>query len=81
MTKLNTINQMVREFERIINGIKIVRLFKVEESGDWHDAPLKWKVEGPKLEVQKFATKKEATRYASIRRTSKDQTEAFRRYT
>lgn len=43
----------------------IERLQSPEHSGDWHDKPLRWKVNGP--EVQKFATKRDAKLWARFR--------------
>ena len=38
-------------------------------AGDWHDKPLKWEAAGPgERERQCFATKKDATVYAKLRR-------------
>lgn len=48
--------------------ITVSRLDCFERSGDWHDKPLRWRVDGPGAEVQKFSTKKDAERYARLRR-------------
>lgn len=47
-----------------------------EASGDWHDKPSRYAVKGPGAEVQKFSTKKDAQKYASLRRKAATQTEA-----
>lgn len=57
--------------------IKITQLFRIEASGDWHDAPLKWQVAGPNQEVQKFGRKADAKLYAKIRRKASTQAEAI----
>lgn len=49
-------------------------------AGDWHDKPLRYVVSGPRSEQQMFSTKKNAQRYASIRRRSSDQMEAINKY-
>lgn len=51
-----------------------------EHCGDWHDKPLRYSVQGPANEIQKFSTKKEAIRYRSIRRQSATQHEAIRAF-
>lgn len=48
-----------------------------EGCGDWHDRPLRYKVSGPGTETQKFCTKADSKRYASIRKRSADQTTAI----
>ncbi len=53
----------------------ISRLERPEQSGDWHDKPLRWKVQ-TNNEVQKFATKKGAELYARIRRKATSDVEA-----
>lgn len=60
--------------------IRIEKLAHIERDGDWHDAPLRWIVIGPETEAQKFSTKKEATLYARIRRSSSEQAVAISRY-
>lgn len=55
---------------------KIAPLFH----GDWHDKPLRYEVRGPGVDLQRFSTKKDALRYASIRRKSADQNEACNRF-
>ena len=53
----------------------ITKLDRPEQSGDWHDKPLRWKVQTGN-EVQKFATKKGAELYARIRRKATSDVEA-----
>lgn len=60
--------------------ISVSQMDSLEFAGDWHDKPLKWIVNGPSQEVQKFSTKKDAMRYASIRRKSASFAEACSRY-
>lgn len=57
--------------------IRIEKLERPEHQGDWHDKPLKWQAVGPGSEVQKFATKADATLYARIRRKFATQQEAI----
>jgi hypothetical protein len=57
--------------------ISIVKLDGPEPCGDWHDKPLRWKVVGPELEIQKFSTKKSAALYVRLRRKAKSQGEAI----
>ncbi len=46
-------------------------------SGDWHDRPGKWQVNGPESEMQTgFPTRKEAEMYAKCRRHSTSANEA-----
>lgn len=50
---------------------KIITITKLERElhdGDWHDAPLRWKVQVEGAEHQHFSTKKQAQRWASLRR-------------
>jgi hypothetical protein len=49
-------------------------------SGDWHDQPLRWEVVGPASERQMFATKRDATTYARMRRNSGTQQVAIRQF-
>ena len=58
----------------------VVYAIEPEHHGDWHDKPLRYSVRGPGAEVQKFSTKKEAQRYASIRRRSADRQAAYHTY-
>ncbi len=60
--------------------ITITKLVNPMHVGDWHDAPLKWTVNGPYNEVQHFETKKNALRYVSIRRKTSDPVEINRQY-
>lgn len=53
-----------------------IEAIKPEAWGDWHDKPLRYAVKGPGAEVQKFSTKKDALKYASIRRKAATQAEA-----
>lgn len=57
-------------------AVNIEKLSRPEQSGDWHDKPLRWCVRGPGVEVQKFSTKKDALKYRSVRRKSFDFTAA-----
>jgi hypothetical protein len=59
---------------------KVEKLPVPERSGDWHDAPLKWKVVGPGAEVQKFSRKADAALYARIRGRRADMASAGRAY-
>jgi len=60
--------------------IKVVQLETEIHDGDWHDAPLRWSVQGPGSELQNFETKKKALKYASIRRKSSDSNAACNAY-
>lgn len=60
--------------------IEVVALPFPLRDGDWHDRPLRWKVQGPGNEVQNFVTKKDALRYRSIRKRSFSFTEAVKAY-
>jgi len=61
--------------------ITIAKLERFDYSqGDWHDAPLRYAVNGPSSECQKFSTKKAAQKYASLRRRSSDQSAAIKAY-
>jgi hypothetical protein len=51
-----------------MNSVKIIKLARPEYCGDWHDKPLKWKAQGPGIEVQKFSTQRDAKLYARFRR-------------
>lgn len=48
--------------------ITVSKLDCFERSGDWHDKPIRWRVDGPGAEVQKFSTRKDAELYARLRR-------------
>jgi len=61
-------------------AITISPLAKPIYSGDWHDKPLRWSVDGPNTEVQQFSTKKDATLYRRIRRQSASLLEASNRF-
>ena len=54
----------------LAQGITITKLAQPEPCGDWHDKPLRWQVEGPGTELQKFCTKADAKLYATIRSRS-----------
>lgn len=58
-------------------NIIVSRLPQPEHAGDWHDKPLRWSVDGPREECQKFSTRKDAEAYARIRRRSSDQLDAI----
>ena len=60
--------------------VTVSRLPRPEHQGDWHDRPARWSVEGPRAELQKFPTRKEAELYARIRRRSTDQWSAINAY-
>ena len=60
-------------------AITIIRI-PTQASGDWHDKPLRWAVNGPAGEVQKFSTRKEACRYKSLRFQSYDQKIAIEKF-
>jgi hypothetical protein len=65
---------------KIVAKITVTKMEKPEQSGDWHDQPVRWQVNGPKTEVQKFSTKADATLYARLRRNSSDFNEASEAY-
>ena len=56
--------------------VNIARLERPVHAGDWHDAPSRWEAAGPANERQIFSTRKEAEKYARIRRRSADFTTA-----
>lgn len=60
--------------------VRTSRMDKPQASGDWHDKPLRWIVNGPDSEVQQFSTKKDALLYARIRRGAASQQEAMNHY-
>jgi hypothetical protein len=66
-------------FNPVGSAIRIAAI-KPEHCGDWHDKPVRYSVTGPNAEVQKFSTKKEAERYARMRRRAESQNEAMNRY-
>jgi hypothetical protein len=51
-----------------------------ERSGDWHDKPLRYAVNGPGNEVQKFPTKRSAENYRTVRRKAATMSEAIAAY-
>jgi hypothetical protein len=53
-----------------------VQAIRSEACGDWHDKPVRYSVTGPNNELQKFSTKKDALKYASLRRRAASQQEA-----
>jgi hypothetical protein len=55
------------------------RLERAYHQGDWHDKPLRYEVIVSGELRQCFSTKKDATRYASLRRRSIDQVSAISR--
>ena len=61
-------------------NITITKLSSPVHSGDWHDAPLKWSVNGPLTERQLFATKRDATIYKRLRRSAQSVQAATRAY-
>jgi hypothetical protein len=60
-----------------IGGCLVRKLKAPEQSGDWHDKPLKWEVYGPGKECQKFQTRVGARFYAMLRNAAKDQPSAI----
>ena len=60
--------------------ITVTRLDQPYHSGDWHDKPLAWAVDGPGLEVQHFSTRKNAELYARCRRKASGMNEASNLY-
>lgn len=60
--------------------ITVTKLACEEHWGDWHDKPLRWSVNGPRSECQKFSTKREAMQYATLRSRSSSQFEAIKAY-
>lgn len=61
-------------------NITVNKMERSEHCGDWHDKPLKWIVNGPNAERQKFSTKKEALSYKFIRSKSPDEFIAQRKF-
>jgi hypothetical protein len=55
-------------------------LLRPIKDGDFKDPPLKYSVIGPGNEVQNFSTLRWANIYASVRRRSRDQVEAGRKF-
>jgi hypothetical protein len=60
-----------------MNKVTITKLEHAEHWGDWHDPLIRWSVNGPGTECQKFCTKREAQRYATTRRHSDSQADAI----
>ena len=60
--------------------VTVSKLATPYHDGDWHDTPLRWTVIGPGKEVQNFSTKKDALKFASIRRKSPDYATASREF-
>ena len=60
--------------------ITITKLPTPEHHGDWHDKPVKWAVDGPGTERQKFTRQADARQYMGIRRRCKTDGEAMRIY-
>lgn len=77
MEKMNTPQQRAAE---AAPSITVSRLPTPLVSGDWHDKPLVWTVQGPSGEVQHFRTKAWALAYARARRKSGSFAEAQRRF-
>ena len=65
---------------KFIIRLTLDKLERPEYHGDWHDKPLRWAVNGPRSECQKFSIKRDAQKYASIRRRSVDQLAAINNY-
>lgn len=66
--------------DKTMKKVTVKKMACRELSGDWHDAPLKWTVDGPNTECQKFSTKKDALEYAKARRHSETQQEAMKKF-
>ena len=66
--------------KRAAPSVTVSRLAEPQFSGDWHDKPLVWTVQGPSSEVQNFRTKAWALAYARLRRQSNSFDEAQRRF-
>ena len=60
--------------------VSVAKLERPEHAGDWHDPLIRWGVYGPGSELQKFSTKKSATLYAKLRRSSASFDEASRKF-
>lgn len=60
--------------------ITVSQLPALIHEGDWHDRPLKWVATGPGDEHQNFSTKKDAMRFATLRRRSASFSEASRKF-
>ncbi len=63
-----------------VERVAVSALDNPYHDGDWHDKPLRYSVTGPGVEVQNFSTKKDATKYASLRRRAATQQEATRAF-
>jgi hypothetical protein len=63
-----------------MNKVTVSKLATPYKAGDWHDPALKWTVRGPGTDRQDFCTKKDALKYATIRRHSASQAEAGNKY-
>lgn len=74
--RLSTVIEDLRRIKRANESVKIDRI-KPEQSGDWHDEPLRWAVKGPGEELQKFSTYADAERYQNCRQRAKNQGEAI----
>lgn len=57
--------------------IIISKLPHAEQSGDWHDKPLRWQAAGPGSELFKFATKAGAQLWRKCRRMAGTQAGAM----
>jgi len=64
----------------LFSEIKVEKLERPEHCGDWHDKPLRYAVNGPRSECQKFSTKKDAMTYRSMRARTNDQLVAINSY-
>lgn len=58
--------------------LTIQKLASPVRSGDWHDKPMRWEVLG--AERQMFATKKNATLWAKLRKASGSFNDTFMKY-
>jgi hypothetical protein len=61
-------------------NIAVEKLRNPISGADHHDPDLKWVVQGPGTERQCFVTKKDALKYASIRKNSASFAGAFQLY-
>lgn len=66
------------------DGSRVYELPQPEQSGDWHDRPLRWAAVEPNadanLGIQKFSTRREACSYRTIRSKSSTAQEATRQW-
>lgn len=60
--------------------ITIQKMEKPRRDGDWHDAPLRWEVNGPGDELQQFSTRADARLWRKCRRVAPDYATASRAF-